>query len=157
MRFGTQSQPTPKVFSGGKFFRKGRSQFAEQHQHGGRLEAGHRREVHAQDAKTFLARQKVRLVLLWFFVARLGGGEHGVWVRAGIERFEHRCDLFIAGSDERLVLLPKLVALAQHEEVFLAPITLQTFGDDIVGGLDAMVFERGQLLRVAFTLQYRFE
>ncbi len=42
------------------------------------------------------------------------------------------------------------VGLLQGEEMFGPPVTVQTFGDDLAAGLEAMVFQGRQLLGIAF-------
>ena len=48
------------------------------------------------------------------------------------------------------MLLPEVVGLLEGEEVFGPPVTAQAFGEHIAAGLDAMVLEGGNPLRIAF-------
>ena len=54
-------------------------------------------------------------------------------------------------------MLPGGQRLLEHEQMFGPPIALQAAGDGIAAGFDAMVFEGGQLLRVALAGQDGFQ
>jgi hypothetical protein len=90
-------------------------------------------------------------------VAGARRGERAFFFRAAVEGSEHRGDLRVARGDELLVRLPQLVGLAQGEEVFLAPVAAQTFGDRLAAGFDAVVFQLRQRHRIAFATQDGFQ
>jgi hypothetical protein len=46
--------------------------------------------------------------------------------------------------------LPDAQRLPEREEMFSPPVAPQALGEDIAAGFDAMIFQRRQLLRIAF-------
>ena len=93
------------MFGARKLLRKLRSEFTEQHHHGGRGKTGHAGQVHTEDAVTFFPSVELRFVALRFLVTRFGRGHRrGGHVGFGIKRFEHRLDLRVTFGDQGLVL-----------------------------------------------------
>jgi len=52
---------------------------------------------------------------------------------------------------------PGVQGLLDDEEVFGAPVTVEAAGNGIATGLDAMIFEGGELLGIALAGEDRFE
>jgi len=148
---GAKAEPTGKMFCGGEARGKVGAQFAEEEEDGGGLETRDIGEIHAQDAEAVFASGKLRFVTLGLAVAGLGSGQRcAAGVSAGVEGLKHGSDLEVAGGDEGLLLLPEFKGLLESEEMFDAPISAQTFGESVAGGLNARVFEGGEFEGVAF-------
>ena len=115
------------------------------------LDAGHLGQVHAAEAVEFGAGIKVGFVALRFFVAASVGAASGCWTKSSLlsKRAISCLDLLVALGDELLVMPPGVQGLLDDEEMFGAPVTVEAAGDGVAAGLDAMIFEGGELLRIA--------
>ncbi len=153
---GTQPQPGAEMFGGGETLDEVGSQFGEQNQCGVDLHAGNLGEIHAAEPVQFGAGVELGLVALRLSV-RGGGGGQGLRRRFALESAEVAFNLLVTLRDELLVMFPGVQRLLQDEEVFSAPVALQAAGDGVAAGFDAMVFQGGKLLRVAFAGENGFE
>ena len=150
----TETQPGGKGFGGGKAGDEVRPQFGEEDQGGVDLEAGHLGEVHAAEPVEFGAGIEVGFVTLRLFVLESGGGERVlVQIHFTVEAGEQQFDLLVALGDEPLVMAPGIEGLLDDEEVFGTPVALQTTSNCVAAGLDAVIFQGGELLRIAFAGQ----
>ena len=151
---GTKTQPGAKAFGGGKTGDEIGPQFGEEHQGGVDLDAGHLGQVHAAEAIEFSPRVKVRFIALRFFVLESGGGKRVLaQIHLAVEAGEQLLDLLVALGDEFLVMPPGIQGLPDHEEMFVTPVTVEAASQSVPAGFDAMIFEGGELLRVALTGQ----
>ena len=145
----TEAEPGGKAFGGGKTADEVRSQFGEEHQAGVDLDAGHLGEVDSGKAMELSPGIEVGLVALGFVVAEPGRWQ---WLQIGfaVKAGEGLLEVLIALVNEVLIMPPGAEGLLHDEEVFGPPIPLKTASDQVAGSFDAMIFESGQLLRVAF-------
>ena len=129
-------------------------QFGEQDQEGGRLETGDGGQVNAQHAVRLGAQIELGFIALGGAMGRFGRRQ-GMCrhINARIAGGQVLLELEVAGADLILVMLPGLEALAQGKEMFWTPIALETAGDGVGGGFDAMILEGGQLAGIALALQ----
>lgn len=149
-------QPGGEAFGGGEASDKIRSQFGEEDERGVDLESGHLGQIDAAKAMELGAGIKARFVALGFAMA---GGRRRQRLRGGLafKAAEVLFNLLITLADQLLVMLPGIQSLLKHEEVFGPPVALERTSDGIAGSFDAMIFECGQLLRIAFTREDRFQ
>ena len=148
---GTETQPGAKAFGGGKSGDEIRAQFGEENQGGVDLEAGHLGQIDATKPIEFGAGIEVRFVALRFFVLQSGRRQRVlVQIHFTVEAGEQPLGLLVTLSDELLIMPPGVQGLLNDEEMFGAPVAVQTAGDHVAAGLDAMILQCGQLLRIAF-------
>ena len=58
--------------------------------------------------------------------------------------------MLVALGDELLIMPPSIQGLLNDEEMLGVPVTVQAAGNRVAAGLDAMIFQGGELLRIAF-------
>ena len=119
----------------------------------GRLDADafHRSQIDAELFKEFLPHR---------LVGRIGPLLGARWSRAysAIAQSVHFFgDLRVALGHLRLVKAPRFQRLAQREEMLLAPVTFQGFGDFGLALLAAVVAQAGERLGVALSCDYGIE
>lgn len=150
----TEAQPGSEAFSRIEFMGEVRTQFCEQDQDGGGLETGDGGQVHAQDAVRFGTQIELGFIALGGTMRGFGRRQRlGGQIDAGIQGGQMLLELVIAGGDLPLIMLPGLKTLAQGKEMLGSPVALEAAGDGVSGSLDAMIFEGGQLERIALARQ----
>src|SRR6185436_10706959 len=106
------------------------------------------------DTIEFQAPVELWLVGVRLFVAQGRGRRRIVFhVHPALPLRERTLNLQIAFENEALVMPPRRQRLSQREQMFGPPVALQAARDGVAAGFDAVVFERGQLLAVAFSGQ----
>ena len=130
--------------------------FAEEGAHRRALQPGDLGEIDAEDAVEFAAQVEARLVALGVPVAgRAGWQRRGGDIDARLELAQEGGELRVALGHHLLVMGIGGAGLAQGEEVFVYPVADEAFGDGGQVGLDAVVTQGGELVRVAFAGEER--